>query len=463
MTKAELLSLSRDELIARAREAGVADPDAKTRADLVDALAKLLEPATSGNAAEPPAPKPRGFFGRARALIARVIEKGLHLPTPATFRDNVREETARAPLPTVTLARIYLSQGHDARAAEVLRDVLSRDPHDAEARDLLASIAGQPAPPAEPRVVEVPNSSTLAGPPPASPVVVTSAPAAIDDGAAPDALVEVAPPPGLQTSDSGGSGPKPMLDDTPLPARYDVDEAVVMSVDPTTAYVYWEIRAETKRALRDRAPHGRLVVRLSLGFEGREARRDIYPDTDIGDVFVDELPEGARIRATLGFLVDDAFTPLAQGPATTSPPATMATRLADSLASWTPAHTELLEGPLPPAVALSIALAHTTDPSLRPQLDVLARVPGFRLVGEGSAGSEEDVDALGSSEDGETDPHEARAALLGRGLADGPPGAGAGETRRRRRGTGPLARTLALGSSDLLTPIGSSEAFLRGR
>lgn len=457
MTKAELLSLSRDELIARAREAGVAEPEAKTRADLVDALAKLVEPAQAPAAAEPPAQKPRGFFGRARALIARVIEKGLHLPTPATFRDNVREETARAPLPTVTLARIYLSQGHPTRAAEVLRDVLARDPRDAEATELLASIDAPRDVVATASVAPTPTSSTLAGP---APIVAPSAAVAPPVVSEPrGALVEVAPPPALVAS--GGSGPKPMLDDTPLPDRYDVDEAIVMSVDPTTAYVYWEIRPETKRALRAQAPHGRLVVRLSLGFDGREARRDIYPDTDIGDVFVDELPDGARIRATLGFLVDDVFTLLSRGPATTSPPATMATRLADSLASWTPEHTEMLQGPLPAAVALSIALAHTTDPSLRPQLDVLARVPGFRLVDDGAGGADDELGASPSDDDNQAYEHEARAVLLGLGLEDGP--SRAGEPRRARRARAPLARTLALGSSDLLTPLGSSEALLRAR
>jgi hypothetical protein len=152
------------------------------------------------------------------------------------------------------------------------------------------------------------------------------------------------------------------------------------------------------------------------------------------------------MHATLGYLVDGELAPVMQGPATMSPPATMATRLADSRASWTPEHTAMIPGPLPPAVALSIALAHTSDPSLQPQLDVLARIPGY------SAAIAEvgDDGRAGDAGDGEDEPFVGPAYLLG---------ARAGDrlVARSVDGTRAPAGSRPLGSSDLSAPLGSSE------
>ena len=442
ITKAELLSLSRDELIAHATAAGVPSPGEKTRADLVDTIAGLAP----SPASQPPS-KARGFFGRARALIAKVVEKGLHLHGAEVLRDAVAivERTVRAPLPTVTLARIYLSQGHEARAKEVLEQVLALDPTDAEARAFLATLTTastiQPpsdvggsatAPPERaaasvtPALEEV-QATPIPDPPPSGPVV------AVD-------VAALAPQ---------GSGPKSMLDDAPLPVRYGVDEAVVMVVDPTTAYLYWEVRPETVARLRERAPQGRLVVRLELEIDGATVYRHVYPEAEMGDVFLERLPDGAILRASLGFLDPRGFFPVAEGQETATPPATRTDHLSATLASWSREHTALLPPPLPAALALSIALAHTTDPSLRPQLAVLAGLPGFSVV-------------LPALED----------AVLDGGRADPPEDEGLHaavlpsrfrESRSFRVRLDAGVPWLAVGSSDLLLPsapmgpLGSSE------
>jgi hypothetical protein len=606
MTKAELLSLSRDELLAQAVVVGVLNVETKSRADLVDAIAERLGlGVVEVPAAEPtPAARPRGLLGRARALIARVIEKGLHMPSTTSTREagaNTKEPTARAALPTVTLAKIYVAQGHPARAVEVLRQVLVRNPADAEATLLLESLrpapaaSPQPSEPvvaaeaepgvaaaaavepepevaaavesavaSEPEVAAAVESAVAAEPevaaavepavaaepevaaavepvvaaepevaaavePAAEPVVAAEpeVAAAVEPAAEPvvaaevelDSLVDemaeerpasVAPveapvelvaeagageplaevevvtqaeprevaAAGLDQAPSSGEfvrstaaalnaeavlasapkaalnpeadaelppgpGPQPMLDDRPLPERYDVDEAVLMPVDPTTAYLYWEVRPSTYEQVLATSRAARLVIRLLLSFDGKSARRDIYPDRLFGDVFVDELPDGADMRAVLGFVVGGVFSPLATGPTTASPPATVATRLADSLATWTRATTALLPAPLPAGIALSIALAHTRDQTLEPQLEVLAGLPDLAAaLGLDPAATDDEIAVLTG------EGYEGRAWLLG---------TSPGEKKAQRVGRIRAPGARWVGSSEVASTFGSSE------
>ena len=136
MDRASLESLDRDSLVARAEAQGVSRARILTRPELVDEL--LLRDA--GGDREK-AKKARGWLGRARDLVARVIERGLHLPDAA---DRLRGETPPPPprrtpsaLPTVTLAEIYATQGHRQKALDTLRQVLAMEPEHAAAQALM--------------------------------------------------------------------------------------------------------------------------------------------------------------------------------------------------------------------------------------------------------------------------------------------------------------------------------------
>jgi hypothetical protein len=140
MDRAELEGLDRDALISHAERAGVTRARILTRPELVDEL--LLRQAAAGDRS---ARRARGLFGRARDLLARVVELGLNLPEAA---DLLRGGPAPAPprppsaaLPTVTLAEIYAAQGHRDRAMTTLRDLLAREPDHAEASRLLGRLA----------------------------------------------------------------------------------------------------------------------------------------------------------------------------------------------------------------------------------------------------------------------------------------------------------------------------------
>ncbi|WP_437777235.1 tetratricopeptide repeat protein [Sorangium sp. So ce1097] len=140
MERRELDGLTREELIARAEGLGVPRPRVLTKAELVD---EILARATQS---EPERARLRGFLGRARDLLSRVVERGLHMPeTARALRGEPPPEEQwppppPPPLPTTTLAEIYAAQGHTDRAIAVLDEILARAPHHEEARQLRARL-----------------------------------------------------------------------------------------------------------------------------------------------------------------------------------------------------------------------------------------------------------------------------------------------------------------------------------
>jgi hypothetical protein len=313
MNRAELETLDREDLIARAEAAGVARARILTRPELVD---ELLIRSAADNASKQRA---RGFFGLARDLLARVVERGLHLPDAA---DRIRtigsfpaaRRSAPAALPTVTLAEIYAAQGHRQRAIETLEGVLAREPDHAAARALLSQLndASFPVPP--PRMP--PEDEELQVPPAAS---------GSEQG-------PKTPP--------GPSEPTHMLDDAPLPTRYDVDECVAIPVDPETLYVYWEVRERTIEYMRATRPGGAIALRVVIVTPTWDGPRSSVRDHDVhatlGDYFVRGLPAGCVVRAAVGWKVGESFLSIAHSAALETPPGMPSPLLADVLVKWTP-------------------------------------------------------------------------------------------------------------------------------
>jgi hypothetical protein len=269
MTRTELEALDRDELLARAEAAGVTRARILTRAELVDEL--LLRSAADQETKQ----RARGFFGRARDLLARVVEQGLNLPDAA---DRIRafgvapppRGSAPSALPTVTLAEIYAAQGHRDRAIETLENVLAREPDHATANALLAQLRDASFPVPEPRLPPEPE--------------------------------EVSPPPATPREPMG------MLDDAPLPTRYDVDECVAIPVDPTTLYAYWEVRDETLARASAAHTAGAVTLRVLVVVPTWDGPRSTLHDHEVkaqlGEWFVRDLPAGCIVRAPSPLLAD---------------------------------------------------------------------------------------------------------------------------------------------------------------
>ena len=139
--------------------------------------------------------------------------------------------------------------------------------------------------------------------------------------------------------------PMHMLDDAPLPPRYDVDECVAIPVDPRTLYVYWEAREATLALVRAAHPGGALALRLVVvipTWDGPQSTvRDLDVTLPLGDYFARDLPPGSVVRVALGWKSGDAFAPIAHSPALETPPGGPSPLVADSLVRWTP------QGPVP--------------------------------------------------------------------------------------------------------------------
>src|SRR5262245_58241173 len=130
MQRRDLEGLTREELIARAERLGVSRPRVLTQPELIDEILSRT------HKTERERSKARGWLGRARDLLASVVERGLHLPDAAKSVRSAgaqRVPSAPPPLPTVTLAEIYAAQGHLDRAVGVLDEVIAREPDHEEA------------------------------------------------------------------------------------------------------------------------------------------------------------------------------------------------------------------------------------------------------------------------------------------------------------------------------------------
>ncbi len=278
MDRASLEGLTREALIEHAEQAGILRARILTRPELIDEI--VVRVAANEEDASTVA-RARGFFGRARDLLSDVVQKGLHLPDAADrlramFGPPPEIQRARDALPTVTLAEIYVAQGHRARALETLKRVLAEEPEHAAARALLMKLEDRAFPVPKPKL-----------PPEEDEIEHAKERARLR--AKEDAEEEA--------------------------AAKDVDECVGILCDATTLFVAWSCRAKTIAHLRGQRARGRVVLRVLVvapSWSGpKTANRDLDLHAVSGDYFVRELPERAIVRVAVGWLEDGVFHAIA--------------------------------------------------------------------------------------------------------------------------------------------------------
>jgi hypothetical protein len=347
MDRGELEGLDREALVVQAQAAGIRRARILTRPELIDELLRLDPNVTPAQLR-----KSRGFFGKARDLVARVVERGLHLPDAA---DRIRTlslgvpagHEARVPrgepqaMPTVTLAEIYAAQGHRARAIETHRRVLEREPEQGAARTLLARLEDDgyvaPAPPLPPEPENEPELADATDDDEDGEALTVETPFATGAVLGPsdqngEAEFHLAPP-----SDEGRT--------YTFTAPHDDDDGVEVDVDAQTAvfeieaaeveeciaiplerndaggrmYVRWSISWSTIGALLRAMPNGRFVVRAHVVTPSWDAptteTRDLIIDPDAEQVTLVGLAEPSVVRVAVGWLDGAKFVPLAHSPA----------------------------------------------------------------------------------------------------------------------------------------------------
>jgi hypothetical protein len=365
----ELDSTSRSDLIARAEALGIEKADVLTRAELIDEIVKrsVVDPLERRLA--------RGLLGVARDLVARVVERGLHLPDAAALIRGLQQSTltpVTPPIATVTLAEIYAGQGHRDRALAVLDEVLEKEPDHGAARSLrekVATLSGHPIaaespsepPPqavasAEPRLV---REEEVEGPlAPGDDLDADDDELPPDSDRSTDDELRVAAQRDADERDADESDPEgapgrirdtlpPEPDFTPTiapddrpattlraaprdsifadvrarpteiapPWPEDVDRLVLLPIDATSALARWELRPGALDEARVRAEGGGPIVRIvavTPSWDGPTVEvRDIEIAQPTGDWWVCELPPGAVLRAAVGWRSVVGFDPLA--------------------------------------------------------------------------------------------------------------------------------------------------------
>lgn len=220
LTGPSLSEIPRHELIAAALELGIDRPEQLSP----EQLREKIRAASAGVAKEAQHGLGRvSLFSVARNLIASVVERGLNLPDAArVIRDTVRPSPRhRPPLPTVTLAQIYLAQGYADRAIVTLGQVLEREPNNYTAVELYQRLtrAADGAP---------------------------QAPSA--DGVAPHPAEHLSIAPGLAAESELWYSPN-----TPI-TRGVRDGLVLVQREPRQVTVYWELAERHAANLNSAAP-----------------------------------------------------------------------------------------------------------------------------------------------------------------------------------------------------------------
>ncbi len=322
-----LQALSRDELIARARAAGVGNPEAMTRPELVDEIVRRTEQDAGRRRAA------RGWFGVARDLLASMVEQGLHLPDAAALirGDANFSVRMRQPLSTVTLAEIYAAQGHLGRALRMLDEVLALEPDHHVARSLRERIAvekvarglpTEPPPGAEVELPVIPMS-----PPAPDPSPPDGAPG---DGTE-DGLASGAAAPEVAGVAAAADEPDSIPPTERHPSELRRESPVVVPAAPPAAppaslaaafwalrggsfCVYWEIDAARRAAAEVCWPGGHLALAVlfacpRLGV-ARVISREIALAEPAGVVRLDAPRLDVAGRAALGWRRGDELIPL---------------------------------------------------------------------------------------------------------------------------------------------------------
>jgi tetratricopeptide repeat protein len=312
--------MSRDELIDRARSLGAKRPELMTRVELRDEIVRLTEQDPIVRR------RSRGWLGVARDLVASVMDSGLNLPgAAAAIRGGAApkpEWQGPAPVATVTLAEIYIAQGHPERALAVLDEVLRSEPDHAAALALRERLASDRT--GRGRIVDVTSTVSVPEAPQATPTrepgeTLGGETSLGEAGSYASVAAPTGEPPPSGASDWGlpeaaPAEAPPVAASLGTPHAYP-PEPVDDGVWPACAL------AVTKSALAVRYELERLMDGVTLKVlsfvprpEGPE-RLEIDVPVDVietsGGLSLPPPPPGAVVRAVLGVGSNGDFKPLA--------------------------------------------------------------------------------------------------------------------------------------------------------
>jgi hypothetical protein len=271
-----------------ATERGLADAEALERADLIDRLDRLSTSSSAAHrlverAKEAIAEAAHRVEARAHQLAERMKPEAPRAPAPQPKSARPLRSGFDVPSSTVhprpeeleslTMARMYVVEGHLDRALEILEKLAALDPADENVGAELEALRGK-----------LPQARPEPEPRPAAP-----------------------------------AEPLWMLDLEELPEVYGVDECEVLYKDPYWVFAYWEVTDGGLQAARAQlgpsAGSARLVLRLFTTPGAHGGDREVH-DIDLhghhGRRYLPSVRPGAHLRVAVGLLSSEGyFAPIA--------------------------------------------------------------------------------------------------------------------------------------------------------
>ncbi len=100
---------------------------------------------------------------------------------------------------------------------------------------------------------------------------------------------------------------KYIKDEYPIPEKYNINKIVLLPVDPSKHFIYWEIQDETLEDLERKYKDIKFIVKL---YENREEVLSIDIDSTVGSYYIHYYAPFEKLYVVLGVLADGEFIPL---------------------------------------------------------------------------------------------------------------------------------------------------------
>jgi hypothetical protein len=96
-------------------------------------------------------------------------------------------------------------------------------------------------------------------------------------------------------------------EDYPIPERYNINKIVLLPVDPSKHFIYWEIKDDVLKELKNKYSKIKLVIKV---YENRNEALTIDITSPIGKYYIHYHAPMEKLYAVLGVVADGQFIPL---------------------------------------------------------------------------------------------------------------------------------------------------------
>ncbi len=109
------------------------------------------------------------------------------------------------------------------------------------------------------------------------------------------------------TTESPKIESKYIKEEYPIPERYNINKVVLLPVDPSKHFVYWEIKDETLEDLKSKYSEVSFTIKL---YENREEALTIEINSAVGSYYIHYHAPFEKLYVVLGAVADGTFIPL---------------------------------------------------------------------------------------------------------------------------------------------------------